>query len=66
LITSGRHRRTEFLDQLIEQGHVLACWSVNITEVYAGLRPGEGTKTKAFIDARGRIAFRGTNQNKIA
>jgi predicted nucleic acid-binding protein len=43
--------RTEFLDQLIDQGHVLACCPVNITEVYAGLRAGEETKTKAFIDS---------------
>lgn len=49
MITSGRHGRTEFLDKLIEQGHILACCPVNITEVYAGLRPGEETKTEAFI-----------------
>ena len=41
----GPHGRTEFLDQLIEQGHALACCPVNITEVYGGLRPGEETKT---------------------
>src|ERR1700690_2608145 len=48
---NGRFGRTEFLDQLIDQGHVLACCPVNITEVYAGLRAGEETKTKAFIDS---------------
>jgi predicted nucleic acid-binding protein len=48
---NGRYGRTEFLDQLIEQGHVLACCPVNITEVYAGLRPGEETKTEAFMDS---------------
>src|ERR1700682_4764377 len=46
---NGRFGRTEFLAELIEQGHVLACCPVNITEVYAGLRPGEETKTEAFI-----------------
>jgi predicted nucleic acid-binding protein len=46
-----RRGRTEFLDHLVDQGHVLACCAVNITEVYAGLRPGEETKTKAFIDS---------------
>jgi predicted nucleic acid-binding protein len=46
---NGRYGRTEFLEQLIDQGHVLACCQVNITEVYAGLRAGEETKTKAFI-----------------
>jgi predicted nucleic acid-binding protein len=48
---NGRVGRTEFLDQLIEQGHLLACCPVNITEVYAGLRPGEETKTEAFIES---------------
>jgi hypothetical protein len=38
---NGRRGRTEFLGQLIEQGHILACSPVNITEVYAGLRAGE-------------------------
>ncbi len=51
MITSGRCGRTEFLDNLIGQGHILACCAVNITEVYAGLRPGEETKTKAFLDS---------------
>jgi predicted nucleic acid-binding protein len=48
---NGRYGRTEFLDQLIQQGHVLACCPVNITEVYAGLRPGEETKTEGFINS---------------
>jgi predicted nucleic acid-binding protein len=38
-------------DRLIQQGHVLACCPVNITEVYAGLRPGEEEKTKVFMDS---------------
>jgi tRNA(fMet)-specific endonuclease VapC len=48
---NGRFGRTEFLDHLVEQGHVLACCSVNITEVYAGLRPGEEDKTGAFLNS---------------
>jgi|HubBroStandDraft_1064217.scaffolds.fasta_scaffold164603_1 predicted nucleic acid-binding protein len=48
---NGRHGRTEFLDSLIGQGHVLACCPVNITEVYAGLRAGEEVKTNAFLDS---------------
>ena len=47
---NGRYGRTAYLEQLIEQGHVLACCPVNITEVYAGLRSGEETKTEAFLD----------------
>ena len=48
---NGRHGRTEFLDQLIQHGHVLACCPVNITEVYAGLRSGEEAKTEALLDS---------------
>jgi len=48
---NGRFGRTQFLDQLVEQGHVLACCPVNFTEVYAGLRPGEEDKTAAFLNS---------------
>jgi predicted nucleic acid-binding protein len=41
----------EFLDQLVEQGHVLACCPVNVTEVYAGIRPGEEERTAAFLNS---------------
>jgi len=46
-----RYGRTEYLDQLVEQGHLLACCPVNITEVYAGIRPGEEERTAAFISS---------------
>ena len=48
---NGRNGRTEYLDDLIEQGHMLACCPVNFTEVYAGLRPGEEAHTKEFLDS---------------
>ena len=38
---NGRLGRTEYLDQLLAQGHLLGVCPVNITEVYAGLRSGE-------------------------
>jgi predicted nucleic acid-binding protein len=48
---NGRAGRTEFLDRLLDEGHLLACCAVNITEVYAGLRRGEKIKTDAFLDS---------------
>jgi predicted nucleic acid-binding protein len=48
---NGRNARTEFLDHLVEEGHLLACCPVNITEVYAGLRSGEEPQTEAFIES---------------
>ncbi len=48
---NGRRSRTEFLSRLIDQGHLLACCPVNITEVYGGLRPGEEARTEAFLNS---------------
>jgi predicted nucleic acid-binding protein len=48
---NGRAGRTEFLDRLLVEGHLLACCAVNITEVYESLRPGEEAKTDAFLDS---------------
>lgn len=48
---NGRAGRTASLGQLLDQGNLLACCPVNLTEVYAGLRPGEEERTKAFLDS---------------
>jgi predicted nucleic acid-binding protein len=48
---NGRYGRTEFLEELMEQGHVFACCAVNLTEVYAGLRPDEEDRTAAFLNS---------------
>jgi predicted nucleic acid-binding protein len=48
---NGRFGRTEYLEGLLEQGHVLARCPVNFTEVYAGLREGEEDKTAAFLNS---------------
>jgi predicted nucleic acid-binding protein len=48
---NGRKGRAQFLDGLIQQGHLLACCPVNMTEVYAGLRPGEEAQTAALMDS---------------
>ena len=48
---NGRGGRTAFLDSLIEAGNLLALSPVSITEVYAGLRPGEEDATKEFVDS---------------
>ena len=45
---SGRHL---FLQGLLQEGRLLACCAVNVTEVYAGLRPHEEERTQAFLDS---------------
>ena len=46
---NGKRGRRELIDQLIENGAEMACCSINITEVYAGLRPGEEIKTERLL-----------------
>jgi predicted nucleic acid-binding protein len=41
--------RDHFLDGLLTQRNLLACCSINVTEVYAGMRPNEGNVTEAFL-----------------
>ena len=48
---NGRFGRTQFLEQLMEEGHLFACCAVNLTEVYSGLRSGEEDKTAAFLNS---------------
>jgi predicted nucleic acid-binding protein len=48
---NGRNNRTKLLDDMIDQGHLLAWCPVNITEVYAGLRSGEEIESKKFLDS---------------
>ena len=40
---NGKRDRGQFLKGLLEQGHLLACCPINVTEVYAGLRPSAVT-----------------------
>jgi predicted nucleic acid-binding protein len=46
---NNRHGRPQLLARLSEQNILLACCSVNITEVYMGMRPGEEAKTGKFL-----------------
>jgi predicted nucleic acid-binding protein len=46
---NGRNGRGAMLDALIDEGTLLACCPVNVTEVYMGMRPHEAEKTEAFL-----------------
>jgi predicted nucleic acid-binding protein len=46
-----RHGRRELLAELARGGHTLATSSLNIAEVYAGMRPEEELRTGNFLDA---------------
>lgn len=46
---NDKKNRRQFLRGLLEQGNLLACCPINITEVYAGLRPKEEQSTSSFL-----------------
>lgn len=46
----GIHGRGALLQDLLKQGHFLACCPTNISEIYAGLRDKEEPKTTAFLE----------------
>jgi len=48
ILNDKKGRRALLLD-LLNQGHVLACCPINVSEVYAGLRPKEETATEEFL-----------------
>ena len=50
-LLNGRRKRREYLNQVLEEGNLLACCPVNITEVYAGVREHELTVTRLFLES---------------
>ncbi|MGC9996807.1 MAG: type II toxin-antitoxin system VapC family toxin [Terriglobia bacterium] len=48
---NDKRRRSELLAELAEQGHLLACCSINVTEVYAGMRQEERAKTVELLES---------------
>src|SRR5882724_1312045 len=45
----GKGGRDQLLDDLLAQRNLLACCSINVTEVYAGMRPHEAQVTEALM-----------------
>jgi predicted nucleic acid-binding protein len=46
---NGKKKRDQLLKDLLQQGHLLGCCSINVTEVYAGMRPHEEIRTTALL-----------------
>jgi predicted nucleic acid-binding protein len=46
---NNKRCRPALLLELLNDGHVLACCPINVTEVYAGLRPKEEAATEDFL-----------------
>jgi predicted nucleic acid-binding protein len=47
---NGRRDCKAHLSHLLDQGHTLACCTINVIEVYAGMRPKERAATDAFLE----------------
>ena len=46
---NGKRGRRDLLLGLVKQGHLLACCSINVSEVYAGMRQKEEAATEEFL-----------------
>lgn len=50
-VINGKRNRDQFLKQLLQQGHLLACCPITVTEVYAGLRANEESRTLSLLQS---------------
>jgi predicted nucleic acid-binding protein len=48
---NNKRGRRELLLQLLGEDHILACCPISVTEVYAGLRPGEEQATDELLQS---------------
>jgi predicted nucleic acid-binding protein len=50
-ILNRKRGRRELLRELVVRGHGLACCSITVAEVYAGMRPHEAFETDDFLSS---------------
>ena len=48
---NGKRNRNQLLQELVREGHLLACCAINVTEVYAGLRAHEEARTLSLLES---------------
>ena len=48
---NGKRNRDQLFQNLLQQGHLLGCCSISVTEVYAGLRSHEETRTRELLES---------------
>lgn len=46
---NGKRGRNALLAGLLMEGHLLGCCAINVSEVYAGMRPGEEQSTSRLL-----------------
>ncbi len=50
---NGRKNRRELLADLLRHGNALACCTINVIEVYTGMRPHDESATAEFLGSLG-------------
>jgi predicted nucleic acid-binding protein len=50
-VLNGKRNRDALLKELLSQGDFLGCCAVNVSEVYAGMRPKEEAKTETLMQS---------------
>src|ERR1041385_3091195 len=50
-VLNGKRERDVLLTRLLNAGNLLACCPVNISEIYAGMRPKEQIATENFLES---------------
>lgn len=50
-VLNNKRGRPALLLELVTAGHTLACCPINITEIYAGLRPREEAATEGLLSS---------------
>jgi predicted nucleic acid-binding protein len=48
-VINAKRGRAEFLGDLLAERNLLSCCSINVTEVYAGMRPHEARVTEKLL-----------------
>ena len=48
-VLNNKRNRPTLLLEMVRAGHLLSCCPINITEVYAGMRPKEESATDGFF-----------------
>ncbi len=50
-VLNRKRQRDVLLENLLLQGHLLACCCINVTEVFAGMRPSEKARTEDLLNS---------------
>jgi predicted nucleic acid-binding protein len=50
-VLNDKRGRRDLLLGIVREGHLLACCPINVTEIYAGLRPKEEDATEEFLSS---------------